>query len=259
MPARSALYAGSVVHRRLAPKGHLFRYRVFSLLIDLDEIDSVGRRCRLLSVNRWNLFSFFERDHGDGAPCGLKAYVAAALDRAGIDTVGLQVSLLCYPRVLGYVFNPLSVYFCRDAAGRLVALLYEVTNTFGERHSYLFRIDGDRKTPLRHACRKALYVSPFIGMDATYSFGVVPPGDRLAISIREADRSGPVLNASFTGRRFTLCDRVLARFALSYFLLGAKITAAIHWQAFRLWWKGIDVHRHKARKSNRITLVDQLD
>ena len=258
-PGRSALYAGAVVHRRLAPKDHLFRYSVFSLLIDLDELEEVDRRCRLFSVNRWNLFSFFERDHGDGEPGGLKAYVTRTLARAGVDGSGLKVSLLCYPRMLGYVFNPISVYFCSDAAGRHVALLYEVTNTFGERHSYLFRLEGDASAPFKHSCRKALYVSPFIEMDALYSFCVVPPGERLAVSIRETDSSGPVLNASFTGRRIALRDRVLARFGLSYFLLGVRIMAAIHWQAFRLWWKGVQVHRHKARKSKGITLVDQLD
>ena len=258
-PFATGLYAGRVIHRRLAPRGHLFSYRVFSALLDLDELEAVDRRLRLFSVNRGNLFSFFERDHGADAPGGLKAHIEGLVRDAGIDIAGGRIFLLCYPRVLGYAFNPLSVYFCCDRAGVLRALLYEVTNTFRERHRYLFPIGAAETAPLRHACGKSLYVSPFIGMDATYRFAVVPPGERLAISIREEDAGVPVLNASFTARRTALSDRVLARFALSYFAMGFKIIGGIHWEALKLWWKGIRVHRHRAAEANGFTMVDQTD
>ena len=255
----SALYAGQVVHRRLAPKGHLFRYSVFSMLLDLDELDTLHRGLRLFSVNRFNLFSFFERDHGADAGKPLKQSIEDLVAGAGVDIAGGSISLLCYPRVLGYVFNPLSVYFCHDRDGRLAALLYEVTNTFGERHHYLFAIEDGAPRPLRHSCSKALYVSPFIGMEATYRFAIVPPRDRLAVSIREEDADGPVLNASFTARRSEITDARLARFGVSYFLMSLKIIGGIHWEALKLWRKGIRIHRHRPAAANRLSMLDQTD
>ncbi len=254
----SALYAGRVIHRRLAPCGYLFSYRVFSALLDLDDLAAMDR-LRLFSVNRFNLFSFFETDHGADEAGGLKRHIETLVCGTGIDVQGGKISLLCYPRVLGYAFNPLSVYFCNNAAGDLSALVYEVTNTFGERHRYLFAVETGAAAPLRHACAKALYVSPFIGMDATYRFAVVPPAENLAISIREEDAGTPVLNASFTARRAVLSDRTLARFALAYFAMGFKIIGGIHWEAFKLWCKGVRVHRHRATEANGFTTVDQVD
>ena len=259
MAGDSALYAGQVVHRRLAPRGHLFAYRVFSMLLDLDDLAEIDRRHWLFSVNRFNLYSFFECDHGAPSPGALKQHIEALVCGAGIDISGGTITLLCYPKVLGYAFNPLSVYFCHDRDGRLEALLYEVTNTFRERHRYLFRVESDKTAPLRHSCEKSLYVSPFIGMNATYQFAVVPPGDRLAIAIREEDDGAPVLNASFTARRTAISDRTLARFGLVYFGMGFKIIAGIHWEALKLWCKGVRVHRHGAAGASGLTTVDQTD
>ena len=257
MRLNSALYAGQVIHRRVAPRRHLFRYQVFSALLDLDELDDVQSRLWLFSVNRFNLFSFFERDHGAETTGGLKQHIERIVCDAGIDIHGGRIALLCYPRVLGYAFNPISVYFCYDPSERLVALLYEVTNTFRERHRYLFAVDAG--TPLRHSCGKSLYVSPFIGMDATYRFAVVPPSERLAISIREEDDGIPVLSASFTAKRTPMSDRTLVRFAFSYFAMGFKIIGGIHWEALKLWGKGMRVHRHRAAAANGLTVVDQSE
>ena len=257
MTLRSALYAGQVVHRRLAPRGHLFRYKVFSALLDLEELEDMHRRLWLFSVNRFNLFSFFERDHGAESAGGLKRHIEEMVSDAGLRIRGGRIALLCYPRVLGYAFNPLSVYFCFDAADHLAALVYEVTNTFGERHRYVFAVDGAEDGPLRHACEKSLYVSPFIGMEATYRFAIVPPSQKLAISIREEEAGTPILNASFTAEKAAMSDRTLARFALRYFAMGFKIIAGIHWEALKLWRKGIRVHRHGTADTAGLTMVDQ--
>ena len=254
---RSGLYAGKVVHRRLAPKDHLFVYRVFSLLLDLDELDSADRRTRLFSVNRFNLFSFFDRDHGDRSGAPLKGQIEALLEEAGVALDGGSISLLCYPRVLGYVFNPISIYFCHGADGALRALVYEVTNTFHERHTYVFPVEKGDAAPFRHSCPKALYVSPFIGMEARYHFAIVPPDERLAVAIRETDPSGPVLNASFTAKRAKLSDATLAGYGVSYLLMTVKVMAGIHWEAFKLWRKGIGIHTHRPPPAQTATIVDK--
>ena len=254
---RSGLYAGKVVHRRLAPKGHLFVYRVFSLLLDLDEIDIADRRTRLFSVNRFNLFSFFDRDHGDRSGAPLKGQIETLLKEAGVTLDGGSISLLCYPRVLGYVFNPISVYFCYGADGALRALIYEVTNTFHERHTYVFPVEQGDAAPFRHSCSKALYVSPFIGMEAQYNFAIMPPDERLAVAIRETDPSGPVLNASFTAKRAKLSDATLAGYGVSYLLMTVKVMAGIHWEAFKLWRKGIGIHTHRPPPARGATIVDK--
>ena len=254
---RSGLYAGKVVHRRLAPKDHLFVYRVFSLLLDLDELDVADRRTWLFSINRFNLFSFFERDHGDRSGAPLKRQIESLLEDAGVILDGGAISLLCYPRILGYVFNPISVYFCHGADGALKALVYEVTNTFRERHSYVFRVDAGDAAPYRHSCSKALYVSPFIGMEARYHFAIVPPAERLAVAIREIDPSGPVLNASFTAKRAMLRDTTLAGYGVSYLFMTAKVMAGIHWEAFKLWRKGVGIHSHRPPPARGATIVDK--
>ena len=165
-PLRSCLYAGRVVHERLRPVRHRFAYRVLSLLLDLDELDEVDRRLRLFSVGRPNLLGFRPADHGpcDGGP--LKPWALAELARAGIVLAEPRIELLCFPRVLGYAFNPLSLWFCHDGE-RLAAVIHEVRNTFGGRHRYVMPVDGLGPVA-RHTVPKAFHVSPFVAMDAAY-------------------------------------------------------------------------------------------
>ena len=170
----SALYIGTVAHKRLRPKAHKLRYRVFSLLLDLDELP--GLKLRWLGVNRPGLLSFREADHGDGGP--LRPWVAARLAEAGLVAEG-PVRLLCYPRMLGYVFNPLTVYFCHHGDGGLAAIIYEVHNTHGERHAYVLP-GGDGV--VRHSCEKAFFVSPFMPMDCVYRFTISPPGETVSVA-----------------------------------------------------------------------------
>lgn len=241
----SALYVGHVRHTRLRPFVHAFTYRVFALLIDLDELPALDRRLRLFSHNRRNVLSFMDRDHGprDGTP--LRPWIEERLAFDGIDITGGRVRLLCMPRVLGYVFNPLSVWFCHDRDGGLRAILYEVSNTFGERHGYLLPVlPGDETGgTVRQRTAKSFYVSPFLPPQGRYGFRVEVPGERLRLAIRLQDALGPLLAASQTGRRRPLNDASLTA-ALAYApALTWKVIAVIHWQALRLWLKGALVHR----------------
>jgi uncharacterized protein len=245
----AALYFGSVFHRRLGAVPHRFRYRLFWLLIDLDELDGVGRRLRLFSHNRFNLFSLYDRDHGDGSAVGLRAQALALLRRSGIVEEVAAIRLLCMPRTLGYGFNPLSVYFCFTGDGGLAALIYEVHNTFGGRHSYAMpaRASGT----VRQACEKTFFVSPFLPMDLRYEFQVAPLGDSIAISIRASGPDGPVLRAALAGKRRPLTDRSLLRAAVVAPFVAMKTIIAIHWQALRLIMKGAACRGPRSDKARK--------
>ena len=236
---RSAAYEGAVYHRRLRPKVHAFRYRVFSLLIDLDELPALHRRLRLFSHNRWNLFSFLDRDHGIGNPAMLRAWIDERLAGIGIAIPGGRITLLCYPRILGYVFNPLTVYFCSRTDGGLAALIYEVNNTFGGRHAYVLPVEGQAGAAIRQRCSKAFFVSPFNNVSGSYTFQILPPGDRVSVHIDQADEGGALFRAGFSGRRTALSDLALLRLAFRYPLMTVKVIAAIHWEALRLLAKGV--------------------
>jgi len=236
----AALYLGEVMHARLKPIGHRFSYRVMSLLVDLDRLDVADRQSRLFGVNRAALYSFNEADHGerDGSP--LRIYAQRCAAERGIDLTGGRVLLLCYPRLLGYTFNPLSAYFCYRADGELALMIYEVRNTFGDIHAYVLPVKPGESSDagIRQAQEKLFYVSPFIGMAMRYHFRVSPPGDSVKLRILETDRDGPLLAATFNGRRRALTTAALLRLFCSLPLVTLKIVAAIHWEALRLWLKG---------------------
>ena len=240
MSLNSAIYTGLVVHQRTRPRAHRLSYRVFSLLIDLDELDALRSGLRRLGINRPALLSFHEKDHGDGG--SLRDWVGAQVRKAGIAADG-PIRMLTYPRMFGYVFNPLTVYFCHGADGRLVAILYEVANTFGERHAYVLPADGATDT-VRHECAKDFYVSPFMPMECRYNFAIRPPGDAVQVLINEDDAEGLLLTASFTGRRSELTDGALLKAVLSHPLMTLKVTAGIYLEAVKLVFKGMPVFAH---------------
>ena len=208
----AALYVGDVMHARLKPMGHRFSYRVMSLLIDLDRLAEADRQSPLFGVNRAALYSFHESDHGERDGSSLRAYVQRCAAERGIDLTGGRVLLLCYPRLLGYTFNPLSVYFCYRADGELALLIYEVRNTFGEIHPYVLPVtSGDiSEAGVRQQQDKLFYVSPFIEMAMRYHFRVRPPGARVQLRILETDREGPLLAATFNGSRRALNTKAVA-------------------------------------------------
>ncbi len=256
---RSAIYRGSVMHARLAPVQHGFRYRVFTLLIDLDELPALVRRLRWLSHNRFNLTSLHDRDHGDppsGAPPSgtrpgetLRAWAERTLCAAGITPPRGRIELLCFPRLFGYVFNPLSLWLCRDRDERLRAVIYEVHNTFGGRHAYALPVAaGQDEGALAQRCGKEFYVSPFIPMDAQYSFRLRAPAEAFSLLIRERGEAGEILRAAITGRRRPLTDGELLKAFAAHPLMTLKVIAAIHWHALRLWRKGARFQRDPANR-----------
>lgn len=234
------LYRGDVMHARLKPMSHRFVYRVLNLLIDLDRLDEADRQSRLFGVNRRAFYSFHERDHGprDGSP--LAAYVRGLAAHAGVDLSDGRIQLLCYPRLLGYAFNPLSVYYGYRADGTLALLVYEVRNTFGEHHSYVCPVLPNEVSAggIRQARNKRFYVSPFIGMQMRYHFRLTPPGDELKFRILETDAEGPLLAATFHGRRHPLTSPHLLAAFWSLPFVTLKVIGGIHYEAARLWLKG---------------------
>jgi DUF1365 family protein len=236
----ATLYFGDVMHARLKPMGHRFSYRVMSLFIDLDRLDQANRLSILFGVNRAALYSFREADHGRRDGSSLRDFAQHCAAERGVDLTGGRVLLLCYPRLFGYTFNPLSVYFCYRADGELTLLIYEVRNTFGDIHSYVLPVKpGERSDAgIRQQQDKLFYVSPFIEMAMRYHFRVTPPGDRVKLRILETDREGPLLSATFSGRRHALNSATLLRAFATLPLVTFKIMAAIHWEAVRLWLKG---------------------
>jgi len=247
--AAASLYVGDVMHARLKPIGHRFSYRVMSLLIDLDRLADADRQSPLFGVNRAALYSFHEADHGQRDGSSLRGYAQRCAAERGIDLTGGRVLLLCYPRLLGYTFNPLSVYFCYRANGELALLIYEVRSTFGDIHPYVLPVlSGEiSDAGVRQQQDKLFFVSPFIGMAMRYHFRVLPPGERVQLRILEADRDGPLLAATFNGSRRRLNTKELLRTFFGLPLVTMKIMAAIHWEALRLWLKGARlVPRHGA-------------
>jgi DUF1365 family protein len=260
----SALYLGRVTHQRLRPARHRLGYRVFSLLVDVDELPALSRRLRLFSFNRFNLFSLHESDYGAGDGMALRGYVERQLDAAGLRTGG-AIHLLSMPRILGYAFNPLSVYFCgHPEGGGLQAVLYEVSNTFGQRHSYLIPVDEAERHGERIAqqCAKHFHVSPFLDLDMRYDFRVEPPdaerkGLRIGITARDAE--GAVLTASLDAQRRPLGDAALALAFFSHPLLTFKVIAAIHWEALRLWVKGARFRSCPPAPAKPVTIAGTKD
>lgn len=245
----SHLLEGKVRHRRSRPAVYELQHDVFCFALDLAELDSVARRLRLVSRNRRNVVSFRDEDHLAVGGGPLRAQIDRHLRDVGIDPTGLSVTLVANLRVLGYVFNPASFYLCRQADGRLAAVVIDVHNTHGDRHVYPLLPDGgigDAGTRFRASMDKAMYVSPFIDMAARYTVSVLDEPDRLRIAIVESEHGEELLTATLVLRRVPLTDRSLARMLVRYPLVTQKTIAAIHWHALHLWRRGIRFHRHGA-------------
>lgn len=255
MTPTSRIYVGRVVHRRLRPKSHVLRYGCFWLFLDLDELSALGRTRRLFGYNRPAPVSFHSRDHGDGKTRDLRSYVEARLTDAGVELGHGAVRLLCMPRIAGYGFNPLSIFFCYGAEGALRCVIWEVNNTFGERHSYVVEVNKAPGSVITQRCAKSLYVSPFMDQVLEYDFRVSGPSDDVEVVIRTSDAKGPVLVASLSGTAREFTDTALLGLLFRQPFLTVKVTAAIHWEALKLWLKGIGLRQKPPPPKSPVTVV----
>jgi hypothetical protein len=232
---RSALYEGHVVHDRRGKQRNLFRYAVYMWLVDLDELDELDRRLWAFGHNRRGLTTIRARDHLGDPRRTIKQNLLAYLRAQGVDLAGGRVSLLTNARVLGYVFNPLSVYYCHGADGELRHVVAEVHNTYGERHCYLLE-PGERG---RAETGKQFYVSPFLEMDGSYRMRLQAPGERLSVQMALHQGGRRVFAASLTGRRRPISNATVARMLVRHPLMTARVTSLIHLQGVRLALRGV--------------------
>jgi DUF1365 family protein len=230
------LYVGRTVHQRLAPRPHRFSYGLFQLLVDIDRLREAAAGLKLLRIGRFGLFSFHPSDHGarDGSP--LRGWVEKQLLAAGVAASAHTIRLMSFPRIFGFVFNPLSIFFIHDKSGRLEAVIYEVNNTFGQTHAYVAPALGGVLE--RQSARKVFYVSPFFRVEGGYRFYLTPPAERFRLTIvKEISGQTDFVASQLTQRR-PLTDGRLLLLSLSMPLMTLGVVAAIHWQALRLWIKG---------------------
>jgi len=249
----SSIYIGNVIHKRFKPKVHFFKYRVFSILLDISEIVLLDKTLKIFSHNKFNIVSFYDADHGPRDGTSLKKWVIQNLIDNQINTEDIKIKLLCYPRIFGYVFNPLSVFFIYNKNSELISILYEVKNTFGEQHTYIFKIKENRNL-IKHTCQKKFHVSPFIEMNCTYCFKILKPNNKISIIIDQHDEEGKLLYASQDGNRIDLNNENLILAYLRHPLMTFKIIAAIHFEAFKLWTKGIKFVKKKLKIKNNISI-----
>ena len=239
----SCIYNGVVTHTRFKPVKHFLKYKTFSFYIDLDEIKKLDNDNPIFSYNRFNIFSFYDKDHGDRDGKALKVWVLDNLKKFNINENINKIKLLCYPRIFGYVFNPLSVFYCYED-NLLKAIFYEVKNTFNEQHTYIFKVKDNK---IEQKCKKKFYVSPFMDMDTYYNFKLLNPNEKLSVSIKQTDKEDVVLTAVQAGTRKEFTFKQLIINFFRYPLMSIKIISAIHFEALLLWKKGA-IYRKRDKK-----------
>jgi DUF1365 family protein len=249
----SAIYNGKVIHKRFKPKVHYFKYKVFSLLIDLSELEILDKKVNFFSYNKFNLISFYEKDHGDRDGSSLTSWVKKNLEKYNIQAKDIKIKILCYPRIFGFVFNPLSVFYIYNLEDQLISILYEVKNTFGEQHTYIFKVTKDANL-VQNNCSKKFHVSPFIEMNCNYFFRLLKPGNKISVIIDQYDNEDQILYASQDGTRSDFNTQHLIKSYLKHPIMTFKIILAIHFEAFKLWAKGIKFIKKKIKIKNNITI-----
>ena len=249
----SCIYSGFVTHRRFKPKRHFFTYKTFSLLIDLKELENLGKKINFFSYNKFNILSFYDVDHGPRDGNSLTNWVKDILANAKIDIGSGTVKLLCYPRFFGFVFNPLSIFYCYDENLNLKAVLYEVKNTFNEQHTYVFSVSPSSNLIL-HKCNKKFYVSPFMEMKTFYNFRLLKPAKILNVFIKQGDEEGTLLTACQIGQRVEMSSKNLLFQFLKHPLMSFKVILAIHFEALRLWLKGVKLVKRKIKIKNNLSI-----
>lgn len=249
-----ALYLGSVVHKRMRPRPHALKYSVFSCLFDCNHLEQLDARLRLLSYNRFNVFSLYDRDHTDGER--LSDYLRTIAQESGYGEEISRFMMLCYPRILGYVFNPLTVYFGLDEDECVRLVVYEVRNTFGERKTYVLPTDAGPDGLVSQECRKRFYVSPFNAVEGRYSFHATPLcADELTVGVALKTNDGPLLRAHFRGGRRPLSDASLLNALARTGWMTVKVMAGIHYEAIKLWAKGLRVVKRPPPPATPISYI----
>ena len=246
MGMNSCLYECSVFHRRLRPIDRQFTYRIFMFALDLDELDAVAARVPWFSRNRRNFYSFRDSDHLDLGKATLRENVIEYLQQHDVSfPEGGRIMLITLPRVLGYIFNPVSFYFCHDAAGEAFCTVAEVGNTFREMKPFFI---GDRNAGgcFHRRATKHFYVSPFMGLDLEFDFRLATPGTHLDVHIDDFDKDGLILKSHLGGTRKPLTAASLLWFTLKYPLITLKVIFLIHWQAMKLWFARLPHHAKAA-------------
>ncbi|MEM1039049.1 MAG: DUF1365 family protein [Pseudomonadota bacterium] len=254
----AALYRGEVVHKRLQPVEHKLRYSVFSMLVDVDHLDTISKRLRLFSVNRFNLFGLHQRDHGFRDARSLSQFAKTIADQCGVADEIVRTQMLFYPRILGFAFNPLTVYYGRNADDAVVLAIYEVRNTFGEDLTYVLKAGEEKSGTYTHAIDKAFYVSPFNHVEGGYSFHITRPDEDLTVGVALKTDNGPTLRTHFRGKRHTLTDKNLLKVFFAYPLMTLKIVAGIHWEALKLWRKGMKLTKKPKAPEPRVMFGEGL-
>ena len=249
----TCIYKGIVTHRRFKPKRHFFSYKTFSVFFDLDELKDLEKNILIFSLNRFNLFSFYNKDHGDRDGTDLKEWVKSTLKKFNINSKISKIKLLCFPRIFGYVFNPLSIFYCYNDNSELKAILYEVKNTFNEQHTYVFPVEKSSKI-ITQNCNKRFYVSPFMEMKTAYNFRLVEPTQTLSIFIKQTDEEGIILSACQIGRKENISTKQLIINFFKHPMMTIKIIMAIHFEALRLWKKGVKIVKRKIKIKNNLSL-----
>ena len=247
---KSFIYNGLVTHKRFRPVKHFLKYRTFSFLLDLDEIEELDKNYLIFSYNRFNIFSFYNKDHGDRDGSSLKKWVLRNLKKYKLQKNISKIRLLCYPRIFGYVFNPLSIFYCYEK-NKLQAIFYEVKNTFNEQHTYIFKLNKKNKN--MQFCKKKFFVSPFMDMETNYTFKLINPTDKLFVSIKQRDKRGIVLTAVQTGIRKEFSTLQLVKNFFKYPLMTIKIIFGIHFEALLLWKKGAIYRSRVTKIKNKVS------
>jgi uncharacterized protein len=247
----TCIYKGNVSHRRFKPIKHYFSYRTFSILFDLDELENLQKRISLFSFNKFNLFSFYNKDHGSRDGSNLIDWVKKNLKNSDLNFKISKIKLLCFPRIFGYVFNPLSIFYCYDEKN-LRAILYEVKNTFDEQHTYIFLVDQNSKIISQH-CNKKFYVSPFIEMESEYNFRLTEPDEKLRVYIKQTDKKDKILIACQTGKKQIMSTKQLVINFILHPMMTFKIIIGIHFEALKLWKKGAIFKKRKIKIKNSVT------
>ena len=246
----SCIYNGEVSHTRFKPVRHFLKYKTFSLFIDLDEINLLDKTISIFSHNKFNVFSFHDNDHGNRDGGCLKNWVLMNIKKFNIESKITKIKILCYPRIFGYVFNPLSIFYCYEY-DKLKAIFYEVKNTFNEQHTYIFKIKDDQE--IIQKCKKKFYVSPFMDMETYYNFKLLNPDEKLFVFIKQTDVKGTILTASQTGDKKELNFKQLAINFFKYPLMTLKIIGSIHFEALLLWKKGAIYRKRDTKLKNNLS------